>query len=45
MCRFVVLKTVEIPQLQYLNKVVDVFGFIDGVDVPVIIQRRWSLQQ
>ena len=38
-------KTVEIPQLQYLDKVVDVFGFIDDVDVPVIIQRRWSLQQ
>ena len=39
---FVVLKTVEVPQLQYLDKVVDVFfvQFIDGVDVPVIMQRR-----
>ena len=39
---FLVLKTVEVPQLQYLDKVVDVFfvQFIDGVDVPVIMQRR-----
>ena len=44
---FVVLKTVEVPRLQYLDKVVDDFfvQFIDGVDVPVIMQRRLSLQQ
>ena len=36
------LKIVEVPQLQFLDKVVDVFfvQFIDGVDVPVIMQRR-----
>ena len=38
----VVLKTLEVPQLQYLIKVLDVFfvQFIDGLDVPVIMQRR-----
>ena len=42
---FLVLKTVDVPQLQYLDKVVDDFfvQFIDGVDVPVITQRRLSL--
>ena len=42
---FFVLKTVEVPQLQFLDKVVDVFfvQFIDGVDVPVIMQRRGLL--
>ena len=40
---FVVLKTVEVPQLQYFVKVVDVFFvlFIDVLDVPVILQRRF----
>ena len=39
------LITVKVPQLQYLDKVVDVFfvQFIDGVDVPVIMQRRGLL--
>ena len=39
---FFVLKTVEVPPLQYLDKVVDVFfvQFIDGMDVPVIMERR-----
>ena len=39
---FFVLKTVEVLELQFLDKVVDVFfvQFIDGVDVPVIMQRR-----
>ena len=39
---FFVLKIVEVPQLQYLVKVVDVFfvQFIDSVDVPVLMQRR-----
>ena len=39
---FFVLKTVEVPQLQFLDKVVDVFfvQFIGGVDVPVIMLRR-----
>ena len=37
-----VQKTVDFPQLQYLDKVVDDFfvQFIEVVDVPVIIQRR-----
>ena len=39
---FFVLQTVEVPQLQYLDLVVDDFfvQFIEAVDVPVIIQRR-----
>ena len=39
---FFVLKTVEVPQLQYLDKVVAVFfvQFIKVADVPVIIQRQ-----
>ena len=39
---FCVMQTVEFPQLQYLDKVVDDFfvQFIEAVDVPVIIQRR-----
>ena len=37
---FFVLKTVEVPQLQYLDKVVDDFfvQFIEVVDVPVIMR-------
>ena len=39
---FFVLKTVEVPQLQYLDKVVANFfvQFIKVADVPVIIQRQ-----
>ena len=42
---FFELKTVEVPQLLFLDKVIDVFfvQFIDGVDVPVIMQRRGLL--
>ena len=42
---FFVLKTVEVPQLQFLDKVVDVLfvQFIGGVDVPVIMQRHGLL--
>ena len=40
---FVVRKIVEVPQLQYPDEAVDVLfaQFIDGMDVPVITQRRW----
>ena len=42
---FFELRTVEVPQLPFLDKVIDVFfvQFIDGVDVPVIMQRRGLL--
>ena len=42
---FFVLKTVEVPQLQFLDKVVYVFfvQFIGGVDVSVIMQRHGLL--
>ena len=43
-------KVVDMPVVQCVDKVVDVPvvqlpQFIDGVDVPVIMQRRLSLQQ
>ena len=42
---FFELRTVEVPQLPFLDNVVDVFfvQFINGVDVPVIMQRRGLL--
>ena len=42
---FFALTTVEAPQLQFLDKVVDVFfvQFIKVADVPVIMQRRGLL--
>ena len=42
MSGFFELRTVEVPQLPFLDKVIDVFfvQFIDGVDVPVHVQRR-----
>ena len=42
MSGFVVLKTVEVPQLQYPDKVVDVLfaQFIEGLDFAVIMQRQ-----
>ena len=34
------LKTVEVPQLQFIDKVVVRAGYRQGVDVPVIMQRQ-----